>query len=72
MIFFSMCYAEHHNLETLYSRNGDGRAVIRSSIREYLMSEAMYDLGVPTIRALAIIRSNENVVREKWKREPFF
>ena len=53
---------------TLYSRQGDGRAVIRSSIREYLMSEAMYALGVPTTRALAIIGSNENVAREKWEK----
>lgn len=52
----------------LYSRQGDGRAVIRSSIREYLMSEAMYALGVPTTRALAIIGSDENVPREKWEK----
>lgn len=53
---------------TLYSRQGDGRAVLRSSIREYLMSEAMYALGVPTTRALAIIGSSENVPREKWEK----
>jgi len=53
---------------TLYSRQGDGRAVTRSSIREYLMSEAMYALGVPTTRALAIIGSDENVPREKWEK----
>jgi len=50
---------------TRYSRNGDGRAVLRSSIREYLMSEAMYHLGVPTTRALAIIGSQEEIQREK-------
>ncbi len=53
---------------TLYSRQGDGRAVTRSSIREYLMSEAMHALGVPTTRALAIIGSDENVAREKWEK----
>ena len=41
--------------ETLYSRSADGRAAIRSSIREYLMSEAMHQLGIPTTRALGII-----------------
>ncbi|MDX9742689.1 MAG: YdiU family protein [Arcobacteraceae bacterium] len=49
---------------TKYSRNGDGRAVLRSSIREYLMSEAMYGLGIPTTRALAIIASDTTVYRE--------
>ena len=43
---------------TRYSRSGDGRAVLRSSIREYLMSEAMHGLGIPTTRALAIIDSD--------------
>lgn len=54
--------------QTLYSRQGDGRAVLRSSIREYLMSEAMHGLGIPTSRALAIIGSDEKVAREKWER----
>lgn len=53
--------------QTLYSRQGDGRAVLRSSIREYLMSEAMHALGIPTSRALAIIASDEKVAREKWE-----
>lgn len=53
---------------TLYSRQGDGRAVLRSSIREYLMSEAMHALGIPTSRALAIISSDEKVAREQWER----
>ncbi|MGE8377409.1 MAG: protein adenylyltransferase SelO family protein, partial [Sphingobacterium sp.] len=39
---------------TPYSRRADGRAVLRSSVREYLMSEAMYHLGVPTTRALSL------------------
>lgn len=51
--------------ETLYSRMGDGRAVLRSSIREYLMSEAMHHLGVPTTRALGIIGSSTQVLRDR-------
>jgi len=54
--------------QTLYSRQGDGRAVLRSSIREYLMSEAMHGLGIPTSRALAIISSDEKVARESWEK----
>jgi len=49
---------------TPYSRNGDGRAVLRSSIREYLLSEAMYALGIPTTRAVAIINSDSTAYRE--------
>lgn len=49
---------------TPYSRMADGRAVLRSSIREYLCSEAMHALGVPTTRALAIIGSDAPVRRE--------
>jgi serine/tyrosine/threonine adenylyltransferase len=49
---------------TPYSRRGDGRAVLRSSIREYLCSEAMHGLGVPTTRALALVASPTRVRRE--------
>jgi len=49
---------------TPYSRSGDGRAVLRSSIREYLCSEAMHGLGIPTTRALCIVGSDEVVYRE--------
>ena len=49
---------------TPYSRNGDGRAVLRSSIREYLLSEAMEGLNIPTTRALAIINSTTTAYRE--------
>lgn len=49
---------------TPYSRNADGRAVLRSSIREYLMSEAMYHLGVPTTRALSLSKTGEDVIRD--------
>jgi uncharacterized protein YdiU (UPF0061 family) len=49
---------------TPYSRMGDGRAVLRSSIREFLCSEAMHGLGIPTTRALAITQSPAQVIRE--------
>lgn len=49
---------------TPYSRSGDGRAVLRSSIREFLCSEAMHALGIPTTRALAIVGSPLKVRRE--------
>ncbi len=49
---------------TPYSRGGDGRAVLRSSIREYLCSEAMHGLGIPTTRALCITGTNMPVHRE--------
>ena len=50
--------------KTRYSRMGDGRAVLRSSIREFLCSEAMYALGIPTSRALSIVGSHMPVLRE--------
>ena len=49
---------------TPYSRMGDGRAVLRSSIREFLCSEAMHALGIPTTRALAVVGSPQPVIRE--------
>ncbi|HEX2530881.1 MAG TPA: YdiU family protein [Burkholderiaceae bacterium] len=49
---------------TPYSRMGDGRAVLRSSIREFLCSEAMAALGIPTSRALCVIGSDQRVMRE--------
>ena len=49
---------------TPFSRNGDGRAVLRSSIREYLCSEAMAGLGIPTTRAMALMTSETQVYRE--------
>lgn len=49
---------------TPYSRMGDGRAVLRSCIREFLASEAMAALGIPTTRALSIVGSKEPVYRE--------
>ena len=50
---------------TPFSRMGDGRAVLRSSIREYLCSEAMHALGIPSTRALALIDSETKVYREE-------
>ena len=50
---------------TRFSRDGDGRAVLRSTIREYLGGEAMHGLGIPTTRALCIIGGNEGVLRER-------
>ncbi len=50
--------------ETPYSRSGDGLAVLRSSIREYLCSEAMYHLGVPTTRALSLSLTGDQVLRD--------
>ena len=49
---------------TPYSRMGDGRAVLRSSIREFLCSEAMAALGIPTTRALVVTGSDKGVMRE--------
>lgn len=49
---------------TPYSRMGDGRAVLRSTIRESLASEAMHYLGIPTTRALSIVASDTPVQRE--------
>ncbi|WP_211825373.1 protein adenylyltransferase SelO [Kistimonas asteriae] len=53
---------------TPYSRQGDGRAVLRSSIREYLCSEAMHGLGIPTTRALCLVDSDTPVLRERKER----
>lgn len=50
--------------ETPYSRNADGLAVLRSSIREYLCSEAMFHLGIPTTRALSLSLSGDRVLRD--------
>ncbi len=50
---------------TPFSRDGDGRAVLRSSIREFLCSEAMAGLGIPTTRALCLLGSDEEVYRER-------
>jgi serine/tyrosine/threonine adenylyltransferase len=51
---------------TPYSRSADGRAVLRSSVREFLCSEAMHHLGVPTTRALSLMATGDNVVRDMF------
>lgn len=51
---------------TPYSRTADGRAVLRSSIREFLCSEAMHHLGVPTTRALSLVGTGEKVMRDMF------
>ena len=51
---------------TPYSRTADGRAVLRSSIREFLCSEAMHHLGVPTTRALSLVATGEPVLRDMF------
>ena len=51
---------------TPYSRTADGRAVLRSSIREFLCSEAMHHLGVPTTRALSVVATGDAVVRDMF------
>jgi uncharacterized protein YdiU (UPF0061 family) len=52
--------------KTPYSRGADGRAVLRSSIREFLCSEAMHHLGVPTTRALSLVLTGEQVLRDMF------
>jgi uncharacterized protein YdiU (UPF0061 family) len=50
---------------TPYSRRGDGRATLRSMLREYLISEAMFSLGIPTTRSLAVVGTGDAVRREQ-------
>ncbi|XP_027306414.2 protein adenylyltransferase SelO isoform X2 [Anas platyrhynchos] len=52
--------------KTPYSRNGDGRAVLRSSVREFLCSEAMHYLGIPTSRAASLVVSDDEVWRDQF------
>jgi uncharacterized protein YdiU (UPF0061 family) len=51
---------------TPYSRTADGRAVLRSSLREFMCSEAMFHLGVPTTRALSLVGTGEPVIRDMF------
>jgi uncharacterized protein YdiU (UPF0061 family) len=51
---------------TPYSRSADGRAVLRSSVREFICSEAMHHLGIPTTRALSLVATGEAVVRDMF------
>ena len=59
----SICLQLKGSGQTFYSRNGDGRAALGPVLREYLVSEAMHKLGVPTTRALAAVSTGEEVAR---------
>ena len=50
--------------KTPYSRDGDGRAALGPMLREYIISEAMYALGIPTTRSIAVVTTGEDVIRE--------
>jgi len=50
--------------KTPYSRNGDGRAALGPMLREYIISEAMHGLEIPTTRSLAVVKTGEKVIRE--------
>lgn len=52
---------------TGYSRNGDGKSAFSPALREYLVSEAMYSLGIPTTRSLSVVLTGENVYRDGYK-----
>ena len=49
---------------TPYSRDGDGRAALGPMLREYIISESMHELNIPTTRSLAVVKTGENVIRE--------
>ena len=51
--------------KTIFSRNGDGRAALGPMLREYVISEAMFNLNIPTTRSLAVVKTGEEVIREK-------
>ena len=50
--------------KTSFSRGGDGRAALGPMLREYIISEAMYNLSIPTTRSLAVVKTGEEVIRE--------
>ena len=54
--------------KTAFSRNGDGRAALGPMLREYIISEAMHYLNIPTTRSLAVVETGEQVIREKQLR----
>ena len=51
-------------VETPFSRSGDGRAALGPMLREYIISEAMHSLKIPTTRSLAVVKTGEDVIRE--------
>lgn len=52
--------------KTLYSRGGDGKAVLKPMLREYIISEAMHGLGISTTRSLAVVTTGELIMRDKF------
>ena len=67
-IFFKHKFAAEFGCVLILSahRHGDGRAVLRSSVREFLASEAMFHLGIPTSRAASLVVSNDRVWRDQF------
>lgn len=67
-IFFKHKFAAEFGCVSIMSvhRHGDGRAVLRSSVREFLASEAMFHLGIPTSRAASLVVSNDHVWRDQF------
>ena len=55
--------------QTPYSRNADGRAALGPMLREYIISEAIHSLNIPTTRSLAVVKTGEKVVRENLNRD---
>lgn len=72
MLFGEHITAEGHRVDiqlkgsgrTPYSRGGDGRAALGPMLREYIISEAMHALGIPTTRSLAVVTTGETIIRE--------
>lgn len=54
---------------THYSRNGDGKATFRAMLREYMISEAMHHLGIPSSRSLAVIKTGDQIFRDERRQE---
>lgn len=52
---------------TIYSRGGDGKAALAPMLREYIISEGMYGLGIPTTRSLAVVDTGEEIIRQKFE-----
>lgn len=52
--------------KTPYSRNGDGRAALGPMLREYIISEALHGLKIPTTRSLAVVKTDEKIIRERY------
>ena len=50
--------------KTAFSRNGDGRAALGPMLREYIISESMHHLNIPTTRSLAVVKTGESVMRD--------